>query len=773
MTSLRAWARDLAMGARFAVTGGRAGLLRTALTAVGTGIGVALLLFLTALPQALDARNTRAMERGIGFRTADRPGAATLLAQEADTVYRDRTVHGRLLRPEGPRAPRPPGVAALPAPGEMVVSPALRDLLASDRGALLRERLPHHVTGTIGDRGLMGPDELLYYAGDDRLVVRTLPANGPRRITAFGRDYGEPQPDAAVALMAGLASAALLLPVCALVATAVRFGGERRDRRLAALRLVGADHRTTRRVAAGEAMAASLAGLAIGAGLFLCARPFAPRLSLRGVGLFPADLTPGTAALVVILLGVPLTAVVISLFALRHVAIEPLGVVREATRRRRRLWWRLLLPAAGLAMLVPYVLRRPPSTGIVLGQPSLWAALSAGLLLLGVVTLLPWLVEAVVGRLRGGPPSWQLATRRLQLDSGPASRAVTGITIAVAGAIAVQMLLAGTTTATPYRGADRDVMRVVLPLGGKDDAQAIAERFGRAPGVRSAAGFVSTHAHTAGGNDVVPLHVADCATLRRMAGLESCEDGDVFVAAGDSPRRPSEVRPGEALALEREGKAPERWNVPASAPVVMPRQAPEFLPADLGVLATPSALDVRGLPDATAGVLIRLGSPSPDAVEHVRNTAAALAPAAEVDFTEWVAEPDHDTEYAVMLSALPWAAAVTLGLVGTSLMLATLEQLRERRRPVATLAAFGTSRSTVAWSLVWQTVIPVVLGMLLAVAGGLALGRVMLSVVDAPVRDRFAFLQVVGLGAGVIALVTLAALPPLWRMMRPDGLRAE
>jgi hypothetical protein len=31
----------------------------------------------------------------------------------------------------------------------------------------------------------------------------------------------------------------------------------------------------------------------------------------------------------------------------------------------------------------------------------------------------------------------------------------------------------------------------------------------------------------------------------------------------------------------------------------------------------------------------------------------------------------------------------------------------------------------------------------------------------------------VGLAAAVMAVVTLLSLPPLWRLMRPDGLRTE
>ena len=67
----------------------------------------------------------------------------------------------------------------------------------------------------------------------------------------------------------------LLMPVAVFIAAAVRFGGERRDRRLAALRLVGSDSRMTRRIAAGEALAGSVLGLVLGTGFFLLGRQLA------------------------------------------------------------------------------------------------------------------------------------------------------------------------------------------------------------------------------------------------------------------------------------------------------------------------------------------------------------------------------------------------------------------------------------------------------------------------------------------------------------------
>lgn len=53
---------------------------------------------------------------------------------------------------------------------------------------------------------------------------------------------------------------------------------------------------------------------------------------------------PVLAALVAV--AIPAAAVLVTLLAMRGVVVEPLGVVRTAKQRRRRLWWRLLPPLA-------------------------------------------------------------------------------------------------------------------------------------------------------------------------------------------------------------------------------------------------------------------------------------------------------------------------------------------------------------------------------------------------------------------------------------------
>jgi predicted lysophospholipase L1 biosynthesis ABC-type transport system permease subunit len=119
-------------------------------------------------------------------------------------------------------------------------------------------------------------------------------------------------------------------------------------------------------------------------------------------------------------------------------------------------------------------------------------------------------------------------------------------------------------------------------------------------------------------------------------------------------------------------------------------------------------------------------------------------------------------------------AIVTLLLIGASLLISVLEQLRERKKLLAVLVAFGTRRSTLAQSVLYQTAIPVVLGLVLAMAGGLSLGAMLLAMLSRPVAvDWSGVAAAIGLGAAVVAVVTLLSLPPLWRMMRADGLRTE
>ncbi|MHB9759106.1 FtsX-like permease family protein [Streptomyces sp. BYX5S] len=774
--------RDLALGVRFGFSGGREGWIRTLLTALGVGLGVAVLLGAASVPNFTSARDARYDARSIEYSPeSPRPSDRTLLTLDIGSSYRDVSVGGYLLDADGERPALPPGIDELPGPGEMLVSPALRDLLASPEGELLRKRYDFRDVGTIDAAGLSDPFDLYLYAGSESLSTD----RGATRVEDFGRAGDDSPLDPALVLLVLLGCVVLLAPIAIFVATAVRFGGERRDRRLAALRLVGADTRTTRWVAAGEALFGTLVGLAVGLVVFFAGRQVFAHVEVWRLSAFPADFTPVPVLAAVVLLAVPLSAIAVTVFALRSVAIEPLGVVRGGRVRGRRLWWRLPVPVAGVLALFL------SSFGEGASQLDM-AVIVAGvvLTLVGLVLVLPWLVEAVVGRLRGGSVPWQLAIRRLQLNSGAATRAVSGITIAVAGGIALQMFTVGindsfnsATGQDPHRaqiGANTD-----FPSGALADR--MVREFRTTKGVKKVIGTVSTSAGLVGAKTdadgyapSVSLAVGSCPSLRELAHLRSCSDGDVFRVTRSHDSYSDEqlgkvAVPGGRLVVDdpedagRTDLKPVHWTLPEDVRTVDARKDPagEYYG---GILATPGALDPATLHTASTSAQIQIDESVPDAADQVRNTAFAVDPGMRV----WTYElATRDKEYASIRTALFTAAALTMVIIAASMLVSQIEQLRERKRLLSVLVAYGTKRSTLAWSVLWQTAIPVVLGMAVAVTGGLTLGWLMLRLVGHPVTDWLLFLPLAGVAAALVAAVTLLSLPPLYRMMRAEGLRTE
>ncbi|MGW6059898.1 FtsX-like permease family protein [Streptomyces sp. NPDC055189] len=782
-TGARARARDLVMGIRFAVGGGRAGWARTIMTAVGVGLGVALLLGAASVPNLLQHREDRSVARsaegqfdGKEHKRSD----TTVLTRYASTDFRDSTVAGRVVRADGKHPALPPGLTKLPADGEMVVSPALRDLMNSSEGKLLKERYSNYrITGTIGDAGLVHPQELYFYTGSDALTE----AKGGNRIAKFG--YQEPPKplDPILIVLVVLGCVVLLTPVVIFIGTAVRFGGERRDKRLAALRLVGADAHAVRRIAAGEALCGALLGLVFGGLAFLGLRELLGVFDVWKVSAFATDVTPVPGLAALVLVAVPLTAFVVTLISLRAVSIEPLGVFRSAKPRKRRIWWRVLMPVAGIGILL--------ASGRLAGDaaPPVYAiGLGATLTLIGLAALLPWLVEAAVAKLRGGPVPWQLAIRRLQLSSGTAARAVSGITVAVAGAIALQMMFGsmhGDFDRMTNNDPGRAKLQVRAGVGDGDLATRMIDKFRTTKGVKNVIGTVSAYVVRPGklkkGEDFSPtteLTVGTCANLRELARISSCKDGDTFVVhTGDSDMNKwvdETARPGKPVDLnsiswEEPGHKHVPWTLPADARKVKARPDPGGELHD-GIFATPGAISPSKLVDAETSAMIQVDPAVKDNEEYIRNTAARIDPLLDVMTLRAV---ERDKQYASIQTGLQLGAMATMVLIAASMLVSMLEQLRERRRLLAALTAFGTRRGSMAWSILWQTAIPVVLGLGLAVAGGLGLGLVMVRMIEKSVEDWWVFLPLTGAGAVLVAVVTLLSLPPLWRMMRPDGLRTE
>ena len=325
--------------------------------------------------------------------------------------------------------------------------------------------------------------------------------------------------------------------------------------------------------------------------------------------------------------------------------------------------------------------------------------------------LLPWLVEALVRRLGGGGGvAWQLAVRRLQVESGAGARVVGGLVVAVAGAIALQSLFAGVERATSsavQRGPARAGAVVGLPPGGA--GARIAAGLGEAPGTRGArdraASRGSSRRATRAPNPASRWSSAAATRCASSPGIGACRDGDAFVAAGGDPavgawrgraRACSSTACGGSAGGSRRRCAGCRCGRTRRA-----RTRP-------AVLATPAAAGERVRRVTWSSSYVAFDPGVPDAIEHARNAVAA------VDLTIPVGTLGGDTTPSELRTIRSWllaGAVVVLVLIAAGLLIGMVEQLRERRRLLAALLAVGVRRRTLGGALLVQTAVPVVLGL--------------------------------------------------------------
>ncbi|MEV0084978.1 FtsX-like permease family protein [Saccharopolyspora sp. NPDC050642] len=779
MTTAQDWMRDLSFGLRLAVTGRRA-WGRLVVTAAGVGLGVALLLAAASIPNVASSRDARFDERlGVGAVAGD---VASVLVAETATQFRNEWVQGMWVQNQRPDGPVAPGLHQNPSPGEFVVSPALQQILSGPDGELLQPRFPN-VVGVIADEGLVDPNELFFYAGTDALSPQSSNVSGV--MDHFGEAPGHSRTTFSTDewLMLALGLAALLVPIVVYVAATTRLAETARQRRLSAMRLVGAGGEQIRRMAAGEALAGALLGVVLGWALFFLGRTLASGVTVVRTAVFDFDITPVWWLAVLVTVGIPAVAVVVTIGSLAQTIADPLDVTRRTVSRRRRLGWRLVPLGLGLLGLLTVTVGFDSVDDLPL------FVVSVVLVLVGIPVLLPWCVERAVGRLRGGSTAWQLAIGRLQLASGPAARSVSAIAVVVAGVIALQTLVASVEAERANHSTPREAVQPASAEGRiTGERPADPAEIGRIEQeVRSLPGIDDVRVATIAlvteqDRSTAPLLIADCAQIARLLTVPDCRDGDAFAPPGHSPLRPAERVELAESSYGREFRSntpPPAWNVPES---VRPASAPvEFGDYDIAMVLTPAA--AAGIPAEVQHlqVDIRLDPAAPnDLGERVRNIAAAHL----AEYSSWFttasggdATSSEESTLVAIRAALLAGALLTFALIGCSLFVSAAEQIQERRRPLAVLGAVGVPRRTLRRSQLLQNAVPMLVATALATVVGMLLGTLTAAATNSGrggiVFDLPGMLGLFAFAAAAVLVVTALTLPALGRAAHPTGLRTE
>lgn len=748
------WLHDFGLGVRLAVGGGRTSWSRVVLGTIGIGLATTVLLLFASVGHMLGNANARIAARTPST-VAIAGGHPTQLFYN-DMSFHGVSINGSYLHGTAPDSPVPPGLTTLPGPNEVAVSPALADLLRTEPS--LRPRFPQKIVGTIGDAGLRGPAELMFYAGTGPLPDAGPGLAAPQQVYAFGAPGGSRPDDPTLMVVAILGGVAALIPILIFVSVSSRIAGAQRDRRLAALRLVGSSNRQVRRIAAAESLVGAAAGLAVGALAFLGLRQLAPHIELLGWSTFVTDVVPSAPLVVAIVLMVPALAVGTVLFALRRVIIEPLGVVRETKPIRRQLWWRLGLIAAGIGLLL---VAKPVTqqfsdawiTLIVVGASSL---------LIGVPAILPWLIERVVDRVHGGAPSWQLAIRRLQLDSGTPARVVSGVAVVLASTVSLQLMLLA-TAGENYQPPANGWVTVYTTAAAADRVTA---ELAKVPAAKQV-GLVQEITALDADGDRHTIAVASCATIEGLLDVHGCRDGDGYASG------PNYAKAGQVWSLVN-AHGPSTpvatYTVPGNLTPAAQRISP------LGdVVLTPVAAAMLTLPsDRYVQAWVLTDPAQAGATDQIATGLGGLTWQVFVGFSGADLLSGDQQAYAAIRTALLTASMFTLLLAGVSMLVLALEQIRERRRPLAMLAAAGVPRSTLARSLLWQTAVPVALAVVVAVGIGIGIAGLVIRMVDLPLRVDWPTIGVFAAAAvALVFAVTALTLPALRGATRLAAMRTE
>ncbi|MBW3082779.1 FtsX-like permease family protein [Bifidobacterium phasiani] len=252
------------------------------------------------------------------------------------------------------------------------------------------------------------------------------------RFSRLLAEDGATQMASTYVLLAAFACILLVVPFAALAGSAARLAASRRDARLAALRLAGATTGQVVRLTALDAAGQALVGALVGIVGYFALMPLIMLLNFQNQRFTFEQLWVGPLALVAVVAGVTVLALVSALVTLRRVAVTPLGVTSRAAQPLPAAW-RVLIFVVVVA--AAYLLFSNPTVLVEFGDGVVYAVIFGFFFLVfAVVNLVGSWVVAARARAKARHPkdaATMIAMRRILDNPKRAWRNVSGIALAV------------------------------------------------------------------------------------------------------------------------------------------------------------------------------------------------------------------------------------------------------------------------------------------------------------------------------------------------------
>lgn len=572
------------------------------------------------------------------------------------------------------------------------------------------------------------------------------------------------------------------VPVAVLLATIARLSAAVRDRRLANLRVLGLSPSGTRVVAAVEAGAGAAVGSVLGVAIFWATLPILHKVDVVGRDWSTADFSPWLWSVVLVVVGLPLVAVAVALVP----GARPAGTLTDAARlvpSRTPGLWRVLPLLAGLVLAAGSV----TGAQIQLDYGRFLILVAGGVLTaLGLILVIPVftrLIAAVIVRVPGRP-SLRIAGRRLEAQPAGVSRIVAGLLVALFVVAGSRVVLVAFETSNQYKTADAiangdpATYDVVAPDA---DVTGLATQLQSVDGVIAA--YPQWQVMTGCDVDLPCLSafVGRCADLEAaVPDAVGCSDNDVAwldeapdasvhldpTISWSTGHQDPEPDPAEPAITLRTPAPDQRITSKASRYAVGDSmQAQVFIP-----LSTPGIAEVLSgiVADTAVPLAVRVDSRLLS-LQDLEDAVGGMVPAADV-YDPW---EDGSYEFVSGLRTLIWAVAalvLSIGLLGFAV--ATIDRAVARRAEMVSLQLLGTGRGVIRAAQWWEAAVPLVVGVVMAIAAGSAVGYGYVYMADESAGPPWAsiglLLLVSSAAAVAVAGVTVAACAP---RIRADQIR--
>ncbi|WP_443057685.1 ABC transporter permease [Streptomyces sp. IBSBF 2806] len=761
--------KEILLGLRLLFGSGRGNRARFILMAGGSAVGVCCLAIVLAIPGILAAQDGRKAARqgdcSVGGRCVDVDSAP--LELRLTDPYGSRPMTRVFHAPGAAPIKPPPGLAQLPGPGEVFVSPKLHQELKKEPG--LVQLIPGKQVGFIRAQGLAHPDELYAYIG----VPRDQLKDGDP-VTSYGRPYtyDETVEPSTLDIVRYTLAGIVLLPLAVYLSVCARLSAAARLRRLAALRLVGLSAKGVQRVNAAETVAAALLGVAFGLGAYALANQLISRIGLPGFRWYPSDGALSLSTILFCVLGCPMLAWFAGVIGARNAAMNPLSVRRSAVEKDPAKWGLLLL-VPGLGIVTGYCVAG--LTGHVPRDTSLSSILmpvAVILVGLGLVLSLPVLSRSISRTLARLTHSLfiSLAMRRNEVESGGALRVATGLVLLVYAASLTQGVLIeldqvskNTSPIQSYsfdlEGVNRRQQQAFERIEGVDGYGVMATSW-RRPDVE----FPPR----------IDIAIATCRQLRGMVpAIGRCVEGRPFRVVNPGEAYDEDSKPGKVFPFHLKNEEGKRRVVSIEVPAthVTFRDTPGLSALSSGsVVVPPSFLPAGFLPEDATLTLVSKSQPQTvravlDGIGGVDPTVKVMTPGVVVTALQQIT---------VVKTILGMGMVLGLIIGVAAYIVAATDRAIERRPQVTALSLLGARSRTLRSMQVAQVVFPLAGGLVLAVIAGKAAESSYLVTGGGEIFwDGAGVPLLLASTLGVVVVAALGSLPLVGRRIDPELIRRD